>query len=109
MRLGLKPIRTILSDDVPIAYRPGRQVTEPVFWGSGDVLAGALVEGRLRCAFSIQSGLQQPDHPTTEQEADDCKTWRADAMSNLYDCALDILAGLGIDPADLARYSKDRP
>jgi hypothetical protein len=82
----------------------GRQITQCVFHGNGDPDATKLTERRLADAFSIVSGLQQPDHPESEQEADDCQDFRAAATIDLYCCALDILAALGITPKELAVF-----
>lgn len=84
----------------------GRQITAPVFFGSGNPDVTKLVEKRLQDAFAILSGLQQPDHPSSDQEADGCRDFRAAATIDLFECGLDILAALGISPADLATFDR---
>lgn len=66
--------------------------------GCGDLSATDLdvLRGRLEDAISTVGGLQQPDHPTSDEHAATCRANREDAKADLLDAARDILAAIGV-------------
>lgn len=51
---------------------------------------------RLDEALVILGGLQQPDHPDSDEHARQCESDRTEAKRDLIDAASDIMAALGI-------------
>jgi hypothetical protein len=62
--------------------------------GKWSVRVCELLHKRLDEALSLASGLQQPDHPESHEEATACKRIRAVAEHERLDAVRDIVAAL---------------
>lgn len=76
-----------------------REFRKQIFLGNGDFSKAECerFHKRLDEALSILSGLQQPDHPESEEHARQCDYHRTAAEAELDDCLLDITFALGLD------------
>jgi len=71
---------------------------EPIPMGCGELTGDAIFRLRVRFDDAIceVSGLQQPDHPTSDEDAAACRVDREEAKADLLDAVRDILTALGV-------------
>ena len=75
-----------------------RQIHEVIFFGNpGASDAVRVVQRRLQEALENLSGLQQPDHPTSEADAIACQEEREIGAQDLMDAGVDIMVALGLE------------
>lgn len=73
-----------------------RKIHKVIFYGSSSASSEeAVLRTRVEEGLSLLSGLQQPDHPTSMQHAQECSQARERGEAELSDIVLDIATGLG--------------
>lgn len=82
-----------------------RKFNEIIFFGNEDCLGQCyLLHKRLEEGFNIISGLQQPDHPDSEEHAKALDEERLILNEELVNIGLDILDALGISDLVFNRF-----
>lgn len=75
-----------------------RKIKDVIFFGNLDCFKGINAAcTRLEDAFDIVGGMQQPDHPTSDEHAKRCVIERQTSQKELEDCLHDIAAALGLE------------
>lgn len=75
-----------------------RYFKQAIPMGCGEMTELDLValRSRLSTAITIVGGLQQPDHPTSDEHAAACQADRKEVEAELLDAVRDILTALGV-------------
>lgn len=66
----------------------------------------AELKTRVDEGLDILGGLQQPDHPTSEADAAECREWRKEMNSKLYDIVSKIVDAFGYKLESLNEYEE---
>lgn len=79
-----------------------RHIHRMIFLGSAAAIDDInKLRNRLKEALNILSGLQQPDHAESEEDARMMNEERLNFEQELKDAVADLVAAFGYDPSDL--------